>query len=109
MTTEMRRFIASAFMLVVVVGLLLYLTFIPVPDGNKDLIVTILGVLLGGGAAAMPNLFGDSDSDRAKLMARLRDLETKYEVLKVEYDRLTHMLVDRHVVPSERLQIEDKS
>lgn len=113
MTIETRRFFASAFMLLIVIGLIAFLTFIPVPDGNKDLIVTILGVLLGGGAAAMPNLFGDSDGDREKLLTRLRALETQYEVLKFEYDRLTKMLVERHVVDGSGIeipaQIEDKS
>ena len=53
--------IASFMMLLLLVGLVAYLTFIPVPAENKELIITVLGVLLGGGAAAMPNLFGDKD------------------------------------------------
>lgn len=102
----MMKFVASAVFVILLVAILGYLTFIPVPNANKDLIVTILGVLLGGAAAAMPNLFGNSDAEKEKLLVRVRSLEAAYEVLKAEYgtlkneyDRLTDMLINRHLVP----------
>lgn len=108
MGRESLKFAASAVFVILLVAILGYLTFIPVPDANKDLIVTILGVLLGGAAAAMPNLFGNADAEKEKLLSRVRGLEAamavlqaEYDTLKKEYDRITEMLINRHVVEGE--------
>lgn len=105
MNKETMRFTASAFMLLIIVALVLYLTFIEVPIGNKDIIITILGVLLGAGAAAVPNLFGDSDKEKEELKTRVRHLENKVEVMAAVNETLTRelteirtMLIERHVV-----------
>ena len=109
---EKRKFWASLFMLVIVVGLLAYLTFIPVPAANRDLITTILAVLLGAGSAAIPNLFGDADAEKAKLRERIaileshqKSLEAKYAEVKLSYDTIVNMLVQRHVVEADGITV----
>ena len=96
----------SLFMLLILIMLVAYLTFIPVPDSNKDLIITVLGVILGGGAAAMPNLFGQQNGETEKLRERVNQLEHQRELmlremdtLKKEYDRIVAMLIERHIQP----------
>ena len=69
--SKMDDFVWGPVMLILLVGLVGYLTFIPVPSDNKDLIITVMGVLLGGGAAAMPNLFGDKDTETEKFTYNL--------------------------------------
>ena len=109
-------YIASFVMLMLLVGLVGYLTFIPVPSDNKELIITVMGVLLGGGAAAMPNLFGDKDAETEKLRERVRIVEAamkdqkaahdiqiaaltaQNETIKSQFDQIVSMLVQRHVV-----------
>lgn len=105
---ELMIYIASFVMLVLLIGLVAYLTFIPVPVDNKDIIITILGVILGGGAAAMPNLFGDKDAETEKLRSRIRHLETEFEVLVAKYKEVSEryeaiisMLVNRHFIPND--------
>lgn len=101
-------YVASFFMLILLVSILGYLTYIPVPQDNKELIITILGVLLGGAAAAMPNLFGSKDTETEQLRTRLRSteehlavLEAKYITLKESHDKMVAMLIERHVVTGE--------
>lgn len=108
MTPQTLRFAASASMLMIIVLLMLYLTFIEVPVGNKDIIITILGVLLGAGAAAIPNLFGDSDKEKAALKKRIISLEKHVErlegvnvTLANELNEIRKMLITRHVVKGE--------
>lgn len=115
MNKDTMRFIASAFMLVIIVALMMYLTFIEVPEGNKDIIVTILGVLLGAGAAAVPNLFGDSDREKEVMRNRLRDLEKTVEVqeavietLRTELTSIRTLLIDRHVIEGNGISLTDK-
>lgn len=98
----------SFIMLVILVGLIGYLTFIPVPDENKELVITVLGVILGGGAAAMPNLFSTNDAETEKLRIRIRYLEEqltvvteKYNDLNNRYELIVEMLINRHFIPSD--------
>lgn len=99
-------YIASFVMLAALFGLVAYLTFIPVPADNKDIIITILGVILGGGAAAMPNLFGDKDEETEKLKDRISSLESQLGIITAQYKDVSRryetvlgMLVDRHFIP----------
>jgi hypothetical protein len=108
MSPETRKFLASGFLVTVLIALVGYLTFIPVPDTNKDLIITILGVLVGAGSAAIPNLVGDPKAETQELRERLDTLtaefkavEAKYNEVKRAYDEITAMLVQRHVVTGE--------
>jgi predicted component of type VI protein secretion system len=104
--SEIRKFWASMLMLGITVSLVGYLTFIPVPVDNKEVVLTVLGVLLGGASAAMPNLFGDQDGETDALRARVRQLEeqiavmqAEYKTTKAQYDTIVKMLVDRHLEP----------
>jgi hypothetical protein len=106
--SEIRKFWASMLMLGITVCLVGYLTFIPVPSDNKEVVLTVLGVLLGGASAAMPNLFGDQDGETDALRSRVRELETNYAILKAEYtstkaelDSIVKMLIDRHLQPGQ--------
>lgn len=102
---DFRQFVAAGVFVILLIALLLFLTYIEVPEANKDIIVTIIGVLMGGAASAMPRLFGDDSNaelDAQKKVAamgkKLDAVEMKYDVLKGNYDDLVKLLVDRHVI-----------
>jgi hypothetical protein len=92
---DARTFVASGVFLFLVLLLMLFLTFIEIPIGNKDLIVSIISMLVGGTGVAMGKLFNDNDSENELLNKRLDDLTTRYDVLKNEYDHIVKMLVER--------------
>ena len=105
MKAENRKFWASLLMLLIVCLLIGYLTFITVPEGNKDIIITVLGVLLGGASSAMPNLFGSKDGETEKLKSEIAELRVEnskllamFNTLKTEHDRITSELVQRFAV-----------
>lgn len=105
---QVMQFVASFVMLLLLVAIVAYFTYIPVPVGNKEVIITVLGVILGGGAAAMPNLFGDKDAETEKLKGRIRNLEeqlnvvlAKYQDVSERYESLISMLVSRHFIPND--------
>lgn len=108
---------ASAAMLLLMVSIVGYLTVFPVPQENREIVVTILAVLLGGASAAMPNLFGDRETE--KLRERIREMERQMteqrsrhdveiaalkaanDTLKQQFDQIVLMLIDRHVIKAE--------
>jgi hypothetical protein len=105
MKSENRKFWASLLMLAIVCCLIAYLTFIIVPEGNKDIIITVLGVLLGGASSAMPNLFGSKDGETEKLKNEVNELRADnqklramFDTLREEHERITTQLVERFAI-----------
>jgi predicted PurR-regulated permease PerM len=98
---DIRRFLASAAIIVLVVALLLYLTFIPVPQGNKDIIVTIISVIVGGLSVSINTMLGKSDDEIIVLKDALSRSQNesekcfaKYHELKAAFDDMQERLVD---------------
>ena len=96
---------AAMLFLILLIGMIGFLTFVPVPDESKQVILIIIGGLMTTAATSLPKLFGEDDGEKARLAAenidlneRLALLEQKYLTLETAHNRLTEMLVMRHVV-----------
>jgi hypothetical protein len=57
------------------------------------------------GSSAIPNLFGDKDSEKDAMRSELEALKqemhilaAKYQTLSDQHDKVTRMLIDRHIV-----------
>lgn len=109
---------ASAVFMVALLGLLVYLTTTPIPTSNKDVVLALVGAMVGGMAAAMPKLFGSfdtdvkvqRDTDRREiqdLKEKVKVLEAAFTTLKAEYDRVVNLLVERHVVQGKGIAQKD--
>lgn len=102
--TLFEKFAAFIFLLLLV-GMIGFLTFIPVPEDSKQVILIIIGGLMTTAATSLPRMFGEVDGEKEELKARVRKLETEYAVLKENYDRVMQMLVERHVVDGAGIKI----
>lgn len=112
MSPETRKYVASALMVCLLLGLLFALTKVEIPSANRDIIVGIVGVLTGASSLALPNLFGDRDAEKDRLRSELTEiraqfnsLKTEHEVLKQQYDAIVRMLIERHVVNAEGIEV----
>lgn len=99
------KFAAFIFLLILV-GLIGFLVYIPMPDTSEKVILIIIGGLMSTATGALPRLFGSDDSKEEQLKARIRDVErhleiteAKFETIKQQYDRVIKMLVDKYVIP----------
>ena len=84
----------SVAFLLIVVGLILFLTYVRIVDENRDVLVGILGVITGSISSMMSIASGrdpseveelkdklaKSDADRAALIARLRDAQIQLQL-----------------------------
>lgn len=106
---DVRSYVAATLFLFLVLLLLAYLTFIPVPAANKDLITAIISMMVGGLGVSLNKLFGkaDEEHERQKLehereMAGLREklavLQAKYDVLKQDHDDITRRMINHLAV-----------
>ena len=96
---------AAFIFLGLLVGMVAFLTFVPLPPESEKVILMIIGGLMASAATALPKLFGTEDAEKEKLKERVRKLEesnavlqSQYATLHAEHSRLIELLVERHVV-----------
>lgn len=100
---------AAAFVFLgLLVGMVAFLTYVPLPPNSEKVILMIIGGLMASASTALPRLFGVEDKEKEELKSRVRTLEqhlavveSKFVTLQTQYDRLTTLLVERHVVTGE--------
>ena len=104
---DARQYVASGIFVALVVSLMLFLTFIEIPTSNKDLIVSIISMFVGGLGVAMGKLFGDNDVEMEKMREELDTLKVEYAVVKDQYDKIVSMLITRHVIDAQGIEIHE--
>jgi hypothetical protein len=111
---DKRQYVAAGVFMFLVICLLMFLTYIDIPSQNKDLIVSIVSMLVGRSSSAMDKLFGDTDTERDKLIARVDSLEraitiktAEFDVIKGENDKLMRMLAGRIAVVADVLEDQE--
>ena len=104
-----RSWLASLIFLSLVVGLIFFLTFMQIPDKNKDIVTSIIGMLIGSISMAISIFVGrDPDDvaalkseieklhdDRNTLIARLRDAQVDKDILRRQLEGLQALVIER--------------
>lgn len=91
------KFAAFLFLLLLI-GMIAFLTFVPVPEESKQVILIIIGGLMTSAATALPKLFGSEDLEKEAQRRELETLKTQYRTLKQQFDELTSQLIRDHVL-----------
>ena len=104
-----RSWIASLIFLIMVIGLIFFFTYMHIPDKNKDVIVGIVGMIIGS-ISSMISIFSGRDpddikelkeeiiklnDDRSTLISRLRDAQLDKEHLRNQLQTLQHEVISR--------------
>ena len=104
-----RSWAASLIFLGMILGLVLFLTFVEIPPKNKDLVTSIVGMIVGGISTAISIFVGrDPDDikelketiitlngDRTALIERLRDAHLDKERLTRQFEALQTQIISR--------------
>lgn len=104
-----RGWIFSVVFMLVVVGLILFLTYVRIVDENRDVLVGILGVLTGSISSMLAIASGRDPSeleevkdqlaaanaDRAALIARLRDSQIQLQLHRDQISELQMAMIER--------------
>lgn len=96
---------AALIFLFILVGLIGFLVYVPMPLSNEKVVLIIIGSLTTTATSALPKLFGSDDRKEKELQRQLGNMEMKlkevqaeYTTIKKQYDQIVSMLVDRHVI-----------
>ena len=109
MSKSARSWLASLIFLTMVVGLIFFLTFLEIPDKNKDLITSIIGMLVGSISMAISIFVGrdpddlaslkseiaELNDDRSTLIARLRDAQIDKDILRRQHEGLQALVISK--------------
>lgn len=88
--------IAALIFLLLLVGMVAFLTFVPLPPASEKAVLMIIGGLMALCTQALPKLFGNDKE--AKLEREITELKIRHEALEKAYDKLVTLLVERHVI-----------
>lgn len=104
-----RSWVASLIFLIMVIGLIFFFTYMHIPDKNKDVIVGIVGMIIGS-ISSMISIFSGRDpddikelkeeiiklnDDRSTLISRLRDAQLDKEHLRIQLQSLQTEVISR--------------
>ena len=99
----------SVFFLCLVVGLILFLTYVKIVDENRDVLVGILGVITGSISSMVAIASGrdpseveelkdklsSANADREALIARLRDAQIQLQLPRDQLAELQAAIIDK--------------
>ena len=106
---KLRGWWFSVLFLLLIVGLVLFLSYVKIVDENRDVLVGILGVLTGSISSMMAIASGrdpseveelkenlaSANADRAALIARLRDAQIQLQLLREQQAELQTAVIDK--------------
>lgn len=91
--------------LILLVGMVAFLVFVPMPPTSEKVVLIILGGLMTTATGALPRLFGSDDSKEEELERRIEEISRKYDELcteyttiKKQYDRMVLLLVKKYAI-----------
>ena len=99
----------SVFFMALVVGLILFLTYVEIVEKNRDVLVGILGMITGSISSMVAIASGRDPSeveelkdklsaanaDRAALIGRLRDAQIQMQLLREQQNELQQAVIDK--------------
>jgi ABC-type enterochelin transport system permease subunit len=102
---EIRHYAGAAGIFIIVVGLLLFLSFNQIPTENKDLFVSIVGVISGSLSVILFTIIGRNPTEVQDLKNSNEKLEGQVAQLIQQKDELEGMLIEMQKEIVDKLSI----
>ena len=102
---ELRGYLGSATVFVLVMGLLLFLAFFEIPETNNDIFKVIVGILVGSLSLVITTFVGKDPSEVENLKAKVQNYEEQLQNLSSEKEKVEKMLRDYQSEVIEKLAI----
>tara|TARA_R100001463_G_scaffold80379_1_gene134843 strand:+ start:1049 stop:1468 length:420 start_codon:yes stop_codon:yes gene_type:complete len=90
---ELRNYIGAAGVFVFVIGILVFLSYNEIPSVNKDVIVSIIGMIVGSLSVVIMTIIGRNPDEVNELKKANEGLSQKVEHLVAQKDELESMLI----------------
>tara|TARA_R110000782_G_scaffold180895_1_gene271332 strand:+ start:968 stop:1345 length:378 start_codon:yes stop_codon:yes gene_type:complete len=90
---DLIHYCGAAGIFVLVILMLLYLANNSIPPANKDIIISIVGVIVGSLSVVIFSLIGKNPEEVAQLQSKVDSQQKHIEVLVKQKDELESMLI----------------
>ena len=90
---DLRHYAGAAGIFILIIFLLLFLSFNEVPPVNKDIFVTVTGMVVGSLSVVIYTIIGRNPDEVAQLTKKVDSLETANDHLVQQKDELEHMVI----------------
>ena len=90
---DLRHYAGAAGIFILIIFLLLFLSFNEVPPVNKDIFVTVTGMVEGSLSVVIYTIIGRNPDEVAQLTKKVDSLETANDHLVKQKDELEHMVI----------------
>ena len=90
---ELRHYIGAIGIFVFVIGILVFLSFHQIPNMNKDVVVSIIGMIVGSLSVVIMTEIGRNPDEVNELKKQNEGLNSKVEHLVAQKDELERMLI----------------
>jgi hypothetical protein len=90
---DLRHYAGAAGIFILIIFLLLFLSFNEVPPVNKDIFVTVTGMVVGSLSVVIYTIIGRNPDEVAQLTKKVESLETANDHLVKQKDELEGMVI----------------
>ena len=90
---ELRHYIGAAGIFLLVIALLLFLSFYQIPRENKDIFVSIIGMIVGSLSVVVYTIIGKNPDEVNALQKKVESLQSLTDQMEKRNDQLEHMII----------------
>lgn len=91
---EIRHYIGAAGVFVLVIGLMLFLAFNDIPQSNKDIFVSIIGMIVGSLSVVIYTIIGKNPDEVNELQNKVDSLQSLADTMEKRNDQLEAMIIE---------------
>ena len=90
---DLRHYIGAAGIFLLVIALLLFLSFYQIPRENKDIFVSIIGMIVGSLSVVVYTIIGKNPDEVNALQKKVESLQSLTDQMEKRNDQLEHMII----------------
>lgn len=93
-TKDLRHYIGAAGIFLLIIFLLLFLSFNQIPPVNKDVFVSIVGMMVGSMSVVIYTIIGKNPEELEQIKQKNESLQATADQMEVRNDQLEEMIIN---------------
>ncbi len=102
---ELRHYLGAAGGFILVIGLLLFLAYNDIPQSNKDIFVSIIGMIVGSLSVVIYTIIGKNPDEVNALQKKVESLQALADTMEKRNDQLEAMIIELQRSIIEKLSV----
>ena len=90
---ELRYYSGAIGIFILVIGLLLFLSFYEIPQDNKDVFISIVGMIVGSLSVVIYTIIGKNPDEVQELQKKVESLQSLTDQMEIRNDQLEAMII----------------